>query len=174
MWRGPAGNATALPPNGFPMVPADRLHDGSSADPWHGGNNHPPPPTQPPLSQMWGALLSPFLQTIPAAPRSPGSCFLQPFTRLSHRAPSRQAQLQGQSAWSICSGTVSSPPARPQHGRTACCHAAGTAVMEIGEWERSQCCRGQEEGKCPGKGTARLSKVPPKSPASPDLERSCK
>lgn len=120
-----------------------------------GMGEQPRPSPQPPFSQVGGALLSTFLQTIPAAPRSPGSCFLQPFTRLSHRAPSRQAQLQGQSAWSICSGTVSSPPARPQHGRTPCCHAAGTAAMEIGEWERSWCRRGQEEGKCPGKGTAR-------------------
>lgn len=45
------------------------------------GGQSPPPTLQPPLSQVWAALQSPFLQTIPAPPSPPGPRLLQPFTR---------------------------------------------------------------------------------------------
>lgn len=173
-------HSTALLTDGFSMIPADRPHDGSSADPWHGGTILSPH-TATTLVTGVGSSAEPLPTDNPCSPKSPRPPTPPALHLLSHRAASRQAQLQGQSAWSICSGTVSSPPARPQHGCTACCHAAGTAAMEIREWERSWCCRGQGEGKCPVKGTAggqcdnpSPARCPQKSPTGPDLERSRK
>lgn len=179
MWRGPTGIQQLCHPLGFPWSLKTDLVMGVQLTLGMGGQ--PIPPTATTLVTGVGSSTEPLPTDNPCSPKPPRPLLPPALHLLSHRAPSRQAQLQGQSAWSICSGTVSGPPARPQHGRTACCHPAGTAAMEIGEWERSWCCRGQGEGKCRGKGTAggqcanpSPARCPQKSPASPDLERSRK